>query len=377
MRARKFPLKTTSICGFMLLGFACLSFTGKPGQGKYHKLLNLFALPSVDTTVVACGTSIVLNTVPVAGYNSPVWSTGETGNSITVTSPGDYSWYTTGGTIVTNGDFSASISTQASRGFTSDYTYLDTSSPSGGCCGILSGEGAYVVGKNPHTYHTNFDSFGDHTTGTGRMLIVNGASVPNVTVWAQNINVMPNTDYIFSVWATSVNPVSPAILSFSINGTQQIGTVSLSSAVADGTWQYFTTVWNSGTTSGTVPIALVNQNTAANGNDFAVDDIVFAPIVKQTIHVSFNQTPVLALNGPHETCGTYDLTSAIVGYDPATYFYFFTDSSGTTVTSPQAITHSGVYTITEQNKVTGCSSLPQQTTITIDPNPAKPNITSL
>jgi hypothetical protein len=361
----------------MLLGLACLSFTGKPGQQKYHKFLRFFALPSVDTTVVACGTSLVLNTVPVAGYNNPIWSTGATGNSITVTAPGDYSWYTTGATIVTNGDFSASISTPTSRGFTSDYTYLDTSSPSGGCCGILSGEGAYVVGKNPHTYHTNFDSFGDHTTGTGRMLIVNGASVPNVTVWAQNITVMPNTDYIFSVWATSVNPVSPAILSFSINGTQQIGTVSLSSAVSDGTWQYFTTVWNSGTTSGTVPIALVNQNTAANGNDFAVDDIVFAPIVKQNIHVSFNPLPILALNGPHETCGTYDLTQAIVGYDPTNYIYFFKDSSGNIVTSPQAITHSGVYTITEQSKLTGCTSLPQQTTITIDPNPAKPNITSL
>jgi hypothetical protein len=95
------------------------------------------------------------------------------------------------------------------------------------------------------------------------------------------------------------------------------------------------------------------------------------------VNVTINPLPVLALTSPHAACVTYDLTQTIVGgYDP-TYTYVFKDPSGNVITlaNAQAITQSGTYTITEQNISTGCTSLPQPTTVTISPNPPKPGIT--
>lgn len=333
-----------------------------------------------DITVTQCGSSVTLSTTSVSGYSNPSWNDGSTGNTLTVTSSGDYWWQETGTNIVANGDFSASTTNSSTRKFTSDYTFKKTTgSCSGCCCGLLSTEGTYTIDTNPNNVHDNFTSFGDHTSGSGKMLIVNGASNPNVTVWTQNIDILPHTDYVFSTWVTSANPAAPAVLQFSINGNPLGSNIALSSTLADGVWQYFTTTWNSGGMSGNFPIALVNQNTAANGNDFAVDDIVFAPVYRQNVHVTLNPIPVLALTGPHDACGVYDLTQAITGYDPTTYDYFFKDGSGNIITTvnAQAISQTGIYTIYEQNKATGCQSQPMQTNITIDPNPQKPGITPL
>lgn len=327
-----------------------------------------FISPPPDKTINACGTSVVLTSETIAGYSNPTWSDGSSGTTFTATSSGTYWWQLTGTNIVTNGDFSSGNS-----GFTSSYS-MPASCP-GCCCGILSNESTYGVNTNPRNLHSSFVSIGDHTSGTGKMLIVNGSSVANVTVWKENITIQPNTNYVFSVWATSVTSANPAILQFSINGSP-LGTVALSSSLANGTWQYFTTVWNSGSASGTVPIALVNQNTSTNGNDFAIDDIVFAPVYRQNVIVNLNPVPVLTLNGPNAACSSYDITQTINGYDTNTYIYTYTDSSGKTVTDPQDITQSGTYTITEQNKLTGCASLPKTTTVTITPSPLQPGINS-
>jgi hypothetical protein len=120
----------------------------------------------------------------------------------------------------------------------------------------------------------------------------------------------------------------------------------------------------------------VNQNTATSGNDFAIDDIVFAPVYRQNVIVNLNPIPVLTLSGPNNACGSYDITQTINGYDPSTYLYTYTDPSGQAITDPQDITQSGTYTITEQNKSTGCQSLPKTTTVTITPNPPQPSINS-
>jgi hypothetical protein len=365
--SRKFKL----LCCFFLLGAAGISFRSS------NTFFSATIAPIADT-VNACGTSTTLNTTTVPGYSDPTWNDGTTGTSLTVNSSGDYWWQVTGTSVVTNGDFSAATTNSTTRGFTSSYSYKSTSSScSGCCCGVLSNEGTYTINTDPHNIHTNFSSFGDHTTGSGNMLIVNGSSTANVTVWTQNITVLPNTDYVFSAWATAAHPANPAQLQFSINGIPLGSTIDPSSTT--GSWQYFTTTWNSGSNSGSLPIALVNQNIAASGNDFAIDDIVFAPVYRKNIHVVLNPIPVLALTGPNSACGTYDLSHTIVGYDPTTYTYVFKDSSGNIITPASAptITQSGTYTITEQNKLTGCTSLPVQTTVTITPNPVKPGISSL
>lgn len=348
----------------VILGVLMFFFSGR-----------VFAQSPATVNVSDCGTSTTLTSSTISGYSNLIWDNGSTASSRTVTASGAYWWQVTGASVVNNGNFSS-----GNTGFTSQYAYRAVGDGgANGCCGVLSAEGVYAVNTNPRNVHSSFSSFVDHTSGSGGMLIVNGSPTNNVTVWTQNITVIANTDYVFSVWVTSTSPSNPAQLQFSINGSQ-LGTTIVPAATANGNWQFFTTTWNSGNVSGNnIPIALVNKNTVANGNDFAIDDIAFAPVYRQNINVTLNPIPVLTLTASDDACNVYDLTTAIVGYDNVTYAYVFKDSLGNVITptNASAIVQSGVYTITAQNRATGCTSLPKQTTITINPNPQKPGISAL
>lgn len=179
--------------------------------------------------------------------------------------------------LITNGDFNAGNS-----GFDSDYLYFEKPGTPASSYGIpdkasLYDEGTYGVGTNPADYHVSWASFGDHTTGSGNMLIVNGAPVAGVKVWGTDVTVVANTTYYFSAYMTSVypppvgsNPSAPAQLVFSIAGNE-IGSVDLQNGKV-GIWQQYWTAWTA-PISGTVSIALKNSVLTAGGNDFAIDDI--------------------------------------------------------------------------------------------------------
>lgn len=176
--------------------------------------------------------------------------------------------------LIYNGDFESGNS-----GFTSDYA-LSTpgyTCPSGNqVWGSLGCEGVYLVGPDASLTHSAFPPCMDHS-GVGNMMMINGA--PSLQqVWCQTINVVPNTDYIFQAYATSISPNSPAILQFSINGGLLGSPFSLSSATC--VWQEFYTVWNSGGNT-SVEICITNQNTASGGNDFALDDLFFGALCKE------------------------------------------------------------------------------------------------
>lgn len=109
-------------------------------------------------------------------------------------------------------------------------------------------------------------------------MIINGSSDPNTSVWCSTVSISPNTDYIFSAWICSVHPNNPAELQFSINGNLLGSTFNAPSAVNQ--WSQFYTLWNSGSNS-SATICIVNQNTAATGNDFGIDDISFQTCLPQ------------------------------------------------------------------------------------------------
>lgn len=179
---------------------------------------------------------------------------------------------------IPNGNFES-----GNTGFTSAYTYYSVPATPDSGYGPPPGlydERTYGVGTDPSDYHISWSSFGDHTSGSGNMMIVNGSTTVGNQVWgvptSGSITVLANTQYYFAAWLASVypevgnSPIAPATLAFSINGSQIGGDFQLSAPV--GTWELFYVGWNSGAATG-AQLSLINKNEIASGNDFALDDI--------------------------------------------------------------------------------------------------------
>lgn len=157
---------------------------------------------------------------------------------------------------LTNGNFEA-----GNTGFTTDLTYKMTTG---------NGAGQYTVDTNPNAWFGAFASFGDHTSGSGNMMIVNGSTAAGATVWSQTITVAANTNYEFGGWIAAIFP-GPSVLSFAIDA-ESIGTISGPPGVAN--WDGFSFNWSSGlATSAT--LSLLQGSTAFSGNDYALDDLSF------------------------------------------------------------------------------------------------------
>lgn len=180
------------------------------------------------------------------------------------------------GNLVNNPGF-----TNGNNSFTSDYNF----NPGSGV-----NEGVYTVSANVPAWHPSFANCGDHTNGTGNMLLVNGSGTANARVWSQTIPIQPNTIYAFSAWIQTLVPSNPAQLQFSINGVQLGTTISANAATCR--WDQFYAVWNSGNSSSAV-ISIVNINLNTGGNDFALDDISFAPLqmVRDSVTITVHETP--------------------------------------------------------------------------------------
>ena len=248
--------------------------------------------------------------------------------------------------IIVNGDFSL-----GNTGFATQYLYGPNTS--GGTWGDLSDEGTYSVVSNPNDAHSNFANCDDHTTGFGNMLVVNGAANPNVEVWCQTVTVQPNTTYQFSTWVTSVELGSLAQLQFSINGNLLGSTFMAPSSTC--VWEQFFETWDSGSSS-TVEICIVNQNIAVGGNDFALDDISFAPVLTAessvTVYVS-EISGTVALQTPVDCNGNPGTASVAIngGFEPYEYLW---DNGETTEEATNL--SEGIHSVTVTD-VAGCATI--------------------
>lgn len=258
----------------------------------------------------------------------------------------------TGDNLIVNGDFSA-----GNTGFTSDYKHTTTNVT----------EGEYIIGPNAQAWNPAMSNCGDHTTGNSNMMIVNGSSTANSIVWTQTVTVTPNTNYALSMWVQSVHPLAPAQLQFSING-QKLGT-PINANATPCTWRQFYTTWNSGTHT-TVVISVVNLNTAFGGNDFALDDILFAPVFikREFVRITVDNPVVKASKDTSLCPGTSFQLNATGGAS-----YSWSPSTGLSdagianpVATPAATTK---YVVTGTN-TNGCNAK-DSITLTVLP---KPNI---
>ncbi len=175
--------------------------------------------------------------------------------------------------LIVNGDFNAGFS-----GFSSQYIY----SPDGDWTGIYPG--AYFTIANNRFPWNEVPGAGGSQAGFGPrtgtlMLIADGAMTSNTYIWQETVSVTPNSSYAFGGWSASWGHVpdtnydeSPAHLVLTVNGVQ-IGSLQVPSLNAD--WQELSGNWNSGAAT-SATITIVDTNTAYLGNDFTLDDLVFA-----------------------------------------------------------------------------------------------------
>ena len=189
---------------------------------------------------------------------SPSVTTTYTINSTTVTS----------NNLIYNGDFFL-----GNLGFTSDYNYYASNT--------TNSQKAYGVVANPNSWEVGFQNCVDHTSGSGKMMVVDGSTSNggNDKVWCQTIPVIPGQNYTFTYWIQTLALPSPANIEVLINGVSigsDLAPNVLCSSIATP-WILRSYAWASNTNT-TAQICLYNRNIASSGNDFAIDDLVFSRV---------------------------------------------------------------------------------------------------
>ena len=254
------------------------------------------ATPGIDYTALS-GSVIVLQGQNTATINVDIIDDTIVESDETIALTLQDSSNTAGFNIVVNGDFES-----GNTSFASDYY----NSP-----GDLFPERTYDIITSPINSHTSFADYGDHTSGSGNMMVVNGASIANLAIWQQTVSVVQNTTYDFAAYLSSAYAQNPAQLQFSVNGTV-IGTLAASSTT--GQWDEFFATWHSGSAT-SATISIVNSNMNPSGNDFALDDIYFGtPVFSQLLigTITNDDSTVFTVN---DGSGYEDSTSLTVVSD--------------------------------------------------------------
>jgi gliding motility-associated-like protein len=154
--------------------------------------------------------------------------------------------------LIVNGDFES-----GNTGFNTGYTYTT----------VNTTEGEYFIASNPSLWNGGFSSCGDHTTGSGNMLLLNGHPNAGTNCWCQTVTTVVGRMYQFEFWSMSVYPTNVAQLNVKLNGNQ-IGATQ-AGPLCD--WQRFVVSFTATSTSTTLCISETSGIRA--GNDFALDDI--------------------------------------------------------------------------------------------------------
>jgi gliding motility-associated-like protein len=339
------PIHTYASQGTYTIKYTVLNATC---PDTISKTINLSILPSdiilTHDTTICYGTTKQLLTIPSLSFcwapttylNNP-----NSANPITST-PQNITYYFTaqveGTNVIVNGDFS-----QGNTGFTSQYVFANPNIT----------EGQYFVGTNSQAWNISMSPCHDHTTGTGNMMMVNGAPTPNVNVWTETVAVTPNTNYAFSTWIEALWPPNPTQLKFSINGNQIGNTITASLPTC--TWAQFYTTWNSGNNT-SATISIVNINTAVQGNDFALDDISFAPVlIKRDSVVIAVDRPIVTTNPDTSFCQGSQLQLNAAGANS----YSWTPSAGLSnpnIANPVASPANTTQYIVIGTSVNGCNA---------------------
>lgn len=268
--------------------------------------------------------------------------------------------------LIYNGDFEL-----GDGGFESQYTSFpfppNPSNPS-------LAQRSYSIVTNAQQFEPVFQPCTDHTSGAGKMMVVDGSTTPNIKVWSQKVAVTPNTNYAIKYWLQSVVGSSPAQLEMQINGLPITGNATSSTTTAPATtcsWQQVSYNWNS-TANTAAEITLINRNVSSSGNDFAIDDISMT----HTVTCTFTKTSSISVNASSTPITNFSYNSPICinGPNPApilptgfTTGGVFSSTLGVSINGATGVINlptssPGTYTITYAVAASACQSAASSTT---------------
>ncbi len=240
--------------------------------------------------------------------------------------------------------------TYGNTGFNSSYT----------CVASSTGNGQYGIGPNPLVFNSAWASFGDHTTGSGNMMCIDGATSAGMSVWCETIPVEPGNYYNFSAWVANLYASSPASVVFTIGGSTAGAPFT---ATGVGSWNQFQYLWYSGSAT-SVTICISDANTASYGNDFALDDISLNQvcIAKDSIYVDAKPNPVVRLGNDTSICNGFTTTlQSSVSYTSPSYLW----STGSVASSIVPSVTGNYWLSVTQNGCTGSDTV----RVSYKPNP--------
>ncbi len=219
--------------------------------------------------------------------------------------------------LLTNGDFESGGS---GTGFlVHNYSLIN---PVNG----TSTPGKYAITTNPNLMNSTYISGGDHTTGSGKMLVVDGANSSNQFFWTTGNTGSPipgftiGTNYIFSFWIKSVsNDVTSTtrstinvIIPVGANNINPLNTTVLAPLPAEG-WKQVSFMFTA--TANMVMVRLFTSSTSTIGNDFAVDDF---SITAGSLPLALDISSTLNPTCPNSLDGSI-IVSAKFGNTPYSY----------------------------------------------------------
>jgi len=212
------------------------------------------------------------------------------------------------GNLIRNGDFSS-----GNTGFFSGYAYTRAH----------RGDGDYFVGPSAYAWEPLvFTPCAAYVNSSNNMMMVNGSTKKNTTVWSQRVSVLTHGIYTFSFRMQSITSGNPAALQLSVNGIP-VGN-PFQSYPNSCIWRQFSATWNSGSDT-TALIRLVDTNTIKSSNDFALDDISFRPEpFKDSVTIWVIPNPVVEVKKLHDIdCSTpmtelYVTGAAYYSWEPVT-----------------------------------------------------------
>jgi hypothetical protein len=139
--------------------------------------------------------------------------------------------------------------------------------------------------QNPYAASYGGIDYYDHTlnNANGLMMAVNGAGNSSLLVWGQTVNGLTiGQTYKFSLWLSSWDNASPAILDVQIDGVTQ---ATLNAPAASGVWVNHSFLWTALSTTAAFN-AIYDNNTVAQGNDFALDDLSLVAVPEPTTMIA-------------------------------------------------------------------------------------------